>query len=109
MKDLIVGIIVGIILCIIGVINMKGNISTLKRHHRKRVSEEDKPIMGKLVGIGTVAMGCSMLIFGVLSFISQKLQIQVLTLVGTIILIIGFVFGIILMLYAIIKYNKGLF
>jgi len=49
------------------------------------------------------------LIFGVLSFISQKLQIQVLTLVGTIILIIGFVFGFILMLYAIIKYNKGLF
>jgi len=34
-------VILGVIISIIGIINMTGNISTLHRYHRKRVSKED--------------------------------------------------------------------
>ena len=61
MKDLLIGIIVGVLICIVGVVNLKGNLTTLKRHHRRRVAEEDKPAMGKIVGTGTLIMGFCML------------------------------------------------
>ena len=109
MKDLLVGIIVGVLVCVVGITNLKGNLSTLKRHHRHRVAEEDKLAMGKVVGAGTLVMGCSIILFGILSFLSQKLQISVLNIVATAMIIVGFVVGIVLIIYGIIKYNKGLF
>ena len=109
MKELLLGIIVGVLICIVGVTNLKGNLSMLKRHHRHRVAEEDKPAMGKIVGTGTLIMGCSIILFGIFSFLSQKLQISVFNIVATSIIIVGFVVGIALIFYGIIKYNKGLF
>ena len=41
MGELILQIIIGLSLIILGIINMKGNISMLHSYHRKRVKKED--------------------------------------------------------------------
>ena len=109
MKDIIITAIVGVILCVIGVVNMKGNISTLHRHHRHRVAEEDKKPMGKLVGLGTIIIGLSMGVFSGLTYLYKRTGITAIEWFSYGQLITGIVVGIVLNFYAIIKYNKGLF
>ena len=99
----------GVLISVMGIINMTGNISTLHWYHRKRVAEVDKKPMGKLVGLGTLIIGLSMIIFGVLFLFFEKTQMGVYVWVGSGILIAGLAIGLILNIYAIIKYNKGLF
>ena len=41
MGEFIIQIIIGLVLVIIGIFNMKGNISLLHSYHRKRVKKED--------------------------------------------------------------------
>lgn len=41
MGEFIIQIIIGLIIMIIGILNMKGNISLLHSYHRKRVKKED--------------------------------------------------------------------
>ena len=41
MGEFIIQIIIGLIIIIIGTLNMKGNISLLHSYHRKRVKKED--------------------------------------------------------------------
>ena len=99
----IVTLALGIICIVIGLSNCKGNISTLHSYHRNRVAEEDILPFGKLVGLGTIIIGISLIIASIITLtINSELIINI-------ILTIGFVVGMGLNLYAIIKYNKGLF
>lgn len=109
MTAFLVTTIFGVLLSIIGVINMTGNISTLHWYHRKRVSEDNQKPMGKLVGLGTLLIGASMITFGVLYLIFDINRTELFLWIGCGILIIGLIVGLALNLYAIIKYNKGLF
>ena len=54
----------GILISILGVINMTGNISSLHWYHRQRVTEENRKPFGKLVGLGTLIIGLAMIVFG---------------------------------------------
>ena len=47
----------GILIIIIGIVNMTGNISTLHSYHRHRVRPEDIKPFGRLVGLGTLLIG----------------------------------------------------
>lgn len=47
MGEFIIQIIIGLIIIIIGILNMKGNISLLHSYHRKRVKKEDIIPFGK--------------------------------------------------------------
>ncbi len=98
-----------LIIIIIGVINMTGNISSLHWYHRQRVSEEDKLPYGRLVGLGTVIIGLSCVIFGATLLMYEKSGLDLWALIGTISLIIGIAAGIAISFYAMIKYNKGIF
>ena len=62
----------GVLISVMGIINMTGNISTLHWYHRNRVAEVDKKPMGRLVGLGTLIIGLSMIFFGVLFLIFEK-------------------------------------
>ncbi len=99
----------GVIICLLGVINMMGNLSTLHSYHYKRVTEENRKPFGRLVGGGTVIIGASMIIYGILSFIANKTGLDVLIIIGSVELIVGFAIGIFLSFFAMIKYNKGIF
>ena len=99
----------GILISILGIINMTGNISSLHWYHRQRVTEENRKPFGKLVGLGTLIIGIAMVIFGVMFFIFEKTQIEALVVVGVVELIASIVAGTIVSFYAMKKYNGGIF
>lgn len=88
---------------------MKGNISSIHWYHRKRITEENRLPFGRMVGLGTIICGISISIFGFLSFVAEKTQIDLFAIVGAVIVVVGLVIGLALSLYAMIKYNKGIF
>lgn len=98
-----------LILIVIGVLNMKGNINSLHSYHRHRVSEADRVPFGRMVGLGTIIAGASLLFDAACIFAFEKTSAGVFNIVGTVILVIGLVVGIGLNFYAMIKYNKGIF
>ena len=109
MFAIIITICIGIITCILGIIHTTGNISSLHKYHRHRVREEDKKPFGKLVGLGTIIIGLSVIIFGIMTFFFEKTQISTFLIIGNVILAIGLVSGLIISFYAMKKYNKGIF
>lgn len=102
MGEFIMQIIIGLVLIIIGILNMKGNISLLHSYHRKRVKKEDVIPFGKKVGTGTIIIGITIILAGIFTILNY-------TNISNIILIIGLATGLIIIFYAMFKYNKGLF
>ena len=109
MAEFITTLIFGLFICVLGAINMTGNISSLHWYHRHRVTEEDRKPFGRLVGIGTLIIGASLIVFSALYLIFDKTQNSVLVTIGTVELITGVIVGLVLSFYAMIKYNKGIF
>ena len=99
----------GILIAILGIINMTGNISSLHWYHRQRVTEENRKPFGKLVGLGTLIIGIAMIVFGVLLLIFEYTQIEALVIVGVVELIVSIIVGMIISFYAMKKYNGGIF
>ena len=109
MIENIMTIIFGALLCVLGAINMTGNVSSLHSYHTKRVKEEDKKPFGRLVGSGTLIIGVGLVVKSILSMVYSSTQNAAYELVGSVILIAGFVVGLGLNFFAMIKYNKGIF
>lgn len=99
----------GLLVAIIGIINMTGNISSLHWYHRQRVTEENRKPFGKLVGLGTLIIGISIMIFGAFFLVFEQTQLDVFVIIGTAALIAGIVAGMAISFYAMIKYNQGIF
>ena len=99
----------GILVSILGIINMTGNISSLHWYHRQRVTEENRKPFGKLVGLGTLIIGLSMIVFGILFLIFEQTQLQAFVVIGAIELIVSIIVGMIVSFYAMKKYNGGIF
>ena len=57
MGDRIMPAMLGVFVMLMGISNMKGHIGSIHWYHRKRVSEEDRPAFGRLVGLGTLIIG----------------------------------------------------
>ena len=109
MTSYVGSIVVGIICIVLGVGNMRGNISSLHSYHRHRIAEEDRAIFGRKVGLGTVIAGASICVMGIMQALAEYTATPILATVGTVALIVGLIVGLGLSFYAIIKYNKGLF
>ena len=107
MGETIFGICIGIAFVVIGILNRKGNISMMHSYHRKRVSEEDKIPFGKLVGNGTITIGLTLVVYGIILIVHDLTKIGILETIGLIVLICGFSIGLIIIFYALKKYNKG--
>ena len=85
-----------------GVLNFKGNISTIHWYNRWRVTESDAPKYARAMGLGTMSIGISVALVGALQMMFDLEAIFYL-------MIPGIVIGISLMLYAQFKYNRGIF
>ena len=109
MTAFIVSFFVGAVCIALGISNRKGNIESLHEYHRKRVSEEDRIPFGKQVGLGTIIIGGAIALFSILGALALYLNLEILTLIGTGIMIAGIVVGIIISFAAMVKYNKGIF
>ena len=105
----IITAIVGIVVCVLGIINMTGNISSLHSYHRHRVSPEDVKPFGKLVGLGTLIVGASVILFSVLELVHSLTGREIYTLIGTVLMFVGMIVGIVISFYAMKKYNGGIF
>ena len=105
----IVAFLVGVVCIVLGISNMRGNISSLHSYHRHRVSEEDRIPFGKQVGLGTVIIGIGIIVFSLLSSVTLYTEKEIFTLVGTAFLSIGIILGLAISFRAMIKYNKGIF
>ena len=105
----IVTFLVGVVCIVLGISNMRGNISSLHSYHRSRVSEEDRIPFGKQVGLGIIIVGIGIIVFSVLSSVTLYTENDIFILVGTATLIIGIILGLVISFRAMIKYNKGIF
>ena len=105
----IVTFLVGVVCIVLGISNMRGNISSLHSYHRSRVSEEDRIPFGKQVGLGTIIVGIGIIVFSVLSSVTLYTENDIFILVGTAVLILGIILGLVISFRAMIKYNKGIF
>lgn len=109
MSEFISTTVIGLLMAIIGIVNMSGNISSLHWYHRQRVTEENRKPFGKRVGLGTLICGISCMFFGVMSLVFERTSLTAFIYIGGAGLLIGLAVGIIISLLAIQKYNKGLF
>ena len=69
----IVLLILGVFISVMGIVNIKGNISTIHSYNRRKVKEEDIPKYGKAVGTGTLIIGVSLVLGFIVSFWSEEM------------------------------------
>lgn len=94
-------LVLGILISVLGIVNIKGNISTIHSYNRRKVKEEDIPKYGKAIGTGTLIIGLSFIIGFIVSFWSEVVM--------AFIILPAVIVGIAFILYAQFKYNKGIF
>ncbi len=109
MESIIVPIALGVLLIVLGAFNLKGHVNLIHWYHRKRVSEENKAVFGKLMGIGTIVPGAGCVLFGLFAGLTELLNQPIFIIIGGVLVVICMVAGLIISIYAMIKYNKGIF
>ena len=97
----IVLLILGVFISVMGIVNIKGIISTIHSYNRRKVKEEDIPKYGKAVGTGTLIIGVSLVLGFIVSFWSEEMIAYITH--PAVVVGLGF------MLYGQFKYNKGIF
>ncbi len=95
-------LIFGICITILGIFNLKGNISSIHWYNRLKITEENRKKYGKSMGIGSLIIGICMTITAILQMIFCNENIWYIT-------VLGIVIGLIFMIYGQMKYNKGIF
>lgn len=102
MEKFITFILIGIILLVCGVLNIKGNISAIHSYNRRKVVKADIPKYGKCMGIGSLIIGFSFVVCAVFELILKTDIIEY-------VVVLGIIIGVTIMLYGQFKYNKGIF
>ena len=109
MSDYIAPFIIGAMLSLLGILNMTGNIRSVHLNQRKNVTPEGIRPFSMLIGAGTLIVGISCILFGISGILSVKYNIDMISVIGAVILSIGAIFGVLINVFAILKYNFGLF
>lgn len=94
-------LVLGILISTLGIVNIRGNISTIHSYNRRKVKEEDVPKYGKAVGTGTLIIGISFVIAYAVTYWNEDAIPYIV--------IPAILIGLIFMLYGQIKYNHGIF
>ena len=95
-------LIFGVLIVCLGIMNFKGNISSIHWYNRRKAAKENEKQYGKYMGFGTIIVGSSLILNSILQMIFG-LEIFYC------IIVIGVVVGLSFILYSQIKYNKGIF
>ena len=106
---IVISVLTGIACIVFGIIHTTGNINSLHSYHRDNIKEEDKKPFGRRVGAGTITIGASLFVYGVLMLFAELLAMPVLTTVALIIMLVGIFVGLVITFWAIKKYNKTIF
>ena len=104
-----VSFLIGVVCIALGIANWRGNIESIHAYHRKRVAEENRVPFGRMVGMGTIIIGAGVCVDSILSAITVWTENGIFALVGTIVMGVAIVVGLVISFWAMIKYNKGIF
>lgn len=102
LRDCFSLIVLGVICVILGSFNIKGNIASIHWYNRRKVTKENQLSYCRLVGFGTVLIGVGMIL-------SAVIQVLINIETGAIVTVIFLLIGLSLIVYAQIKYNRGIF
>lgn len=105
----ILSALIGVVCIVLGISNMNGNISSIHSYHRQRVSEENILPFGRLMGLGTIIVGAGIIFFSIMSTISELVATPILSIIGIAVMFIGIIVGLGVSIYAMKKYNGGVF
>lgn len=94
-------LVLGICISVLGIVNIRGNISTIHAYNRRKVKEEDVPKYGKAVGTGTLIMGISLVLAYIAAFWNESMMPYIV--------FPAVIIGLAFILYGQIKYNHGIF
>lgn len=94
-------LVLGIFISVLGIVNIRGNISTIHSYNRRKVKEEDVPKYGKAVGTGTLIIGISLVLAYAAAYLNEAAKPYIV--------ITAVIVGLIFILYGQIKYNHGIF
>ena len=108
MDSVIISIVLGFFIIALGISNRKGNISSVHWYHRTRVTEENRVPFGRMIGLGTIIIGISFVVFGVLALVTEITHKDIFIGLGAAAVIVGTIVGIALSVCAMFKYNKGI-
>lgn len=92
----------GIIFLVIGMFNFMGRIGTIHWYHRTRITEETRKPYGRFMGSAKIIIALGLLIPGLLMLFMDNKNFEVISIVALIV-------GLVLIVYAQFKYNKGIF
>ena len=105
MFELITQVIIGVVLILLGLSHRKGNLKLLHSYHLKKVKKEDELPFGKLIGLGAIIVGVTIIVVSIFDFFTRK----EFSLISNILLFSGLIPGVGIILHALFKYNKGIF
>lgn len=94
-------LVMGILLSTLGIVNIMGNISTIHAWNRRRVKESDIPQYGRTVGTGTLVIGVAFIVSYLVTFRNAAIIDYIM--------LPGLGIGLAFILYAQLKYNRGIF
>ena len=109
MPTFIVLFAVGTLIIVLGISNMRGNISSIHSYHRQRVTEENIKPFGRLVGLGTLIIGVAVIIYGIAFLIFELTGFAPLVIIGSGLMIASIIAGLAISFHAMKKYNGGIF
>ena len=102
-------LLIGILIAVMGIMNMTGNINTLHSYHRHRVKPEDRLPFGRMVGAGTLTVGVGVMVFATLMMIYEAASIEILVPIAVALMLVCIAVGLVISFWGMFKYNKGIF
>lgn len=102
LRDYLTMVAPGVICVVLGAFNLKGNIASIHWYNRRRVSREDQLPYCRLVGWGTLVIGAGMIV-------SAAVSAMIGSAIGELVVLPAIVIGLVLILVAQFKYNRGIF
>lgn len=103
MFELVLMVVLGLLFLYLGwCIWKRKEITLIHSYHYKKVSEEDKKDYTEEMGKSIIVLGIGMILTGIIDFITN-------TVYGWLFFTIFFIFGIIKMVKAQKRYNRGIF
>ncbi|MBQ2865758.1 MAG: helix-turn-helix transcriptional regulator [Clostridia bacterium] len=102
LRESLVQLALGVICVLLGIFNMRGNISSIHWYNRRKVTKENQKAYCTFIGLGTLTVGAAVIAGAVVQALGHMAASGLLIGVGVLV-------GLIFILYAQFKYNRGLF
>ncbi len=102
LRDSLTQLGIGVVCVLFGIFNMCGNIGSIHWYNRRKVTKENQKAYCMFVGLGTLIVGAAIIVGAIIQALGNIMASG--WVIG-----IGALIGLVFILYAQFKYNRGLF